>query len=473
MKSVSSIKNSIFSVIDTLVMPLTMIIATPIFLIKLGVQDYGIWMFINSLVILMSIVNIGGVDTLIRYIPKYRKYQDLGSINVLFSTVFTSQLIFAVLLMLLSFTIISLLDFDSFDGEFRAESEFKAIFHFGTALFSLKLIEQIIFSYFKGYERLDIASFLSVCSKLTLIITQLITAIITKDLYWVILFSVINACVILLIEIVFIKRVTPGISLFTLFSYTKLKEVFSYAKWSWLISIVGVVASQVDKWLVVMLTNMSTLAYYSLALLVFSNIHGVIASSISWIFPKVGLLKSKKEVLWYYLFLQILLVLASLIISVILIESDIIFELWLTDNYKNTSVYLYSFFLLIPIYSLTIVPFFMLKGLGLIKYNFYSDLGMLMIRVSFAYVLYIYFDVVGIIIAIGISGYALGLFMVSILKIKYLTLLNMHVAKIYMVPILYIIIQLYINEYRFVLIPLLILYCVFLLSTVYRLKKLK
>lgn len=43
-----------------------MIVATPLFIDKLGVEQYGVWMFINSLVIALSFINIGGADTVIK-----------------------------------------------------------------------------------------------------------------------------------------------------------------------------------------------------------------------------------------------------------------------------------------------------------------------------------------------------------------------------------------------------------------------
>lgn len=54
----SSLKNALFSIGDTLLLPLIMILATPLFIDKLGMEQYGVWMFINSLVIAFSFINI-------------------------------------------------------------------------------------------------------------------------------------------------------------------------------------------------------------------------------------------------------------------------------------------------------------------------------------------------------------------------------------------------------------------------------
>ncbi|MGL6323827.1 hypothetical protein ACSZML_12380 [Aeromonas rivipollensis] len=80
----SSLKNSLFSVGDTLLLPFIMIVATPLFIDKLGVEQYGVWMFINSLVIALSFINIGGADTVIKYVSQYNKTGDVVKIRQVF-----------------------------------------------------------------------------------------------------------------------------------------------------------------------------------------------------------------------------------------------------------------------------------------------------------------------------------------------------------------------------------------------------
>ncbi len=59
-----NLKNSVWSIIDVLLYPTIYILFTPYFVQHLGVETYGIWMLINTLIVLMQIFNFGlGVNT--------------------------------------------------------------------------------------------------------------------------------------------------------------------------------------------------------------------------------------------------------------------------------------------------------------------------------------------------------------------------------------------------------------------------
>jgi O-antigen/teichoic acid export membrane protein len=165
-----NMKNSIYSVLDTVFLPLLMLVATPIFVSSLGIEQYGIWMLINSLVVAMSVLNIGGVDTVIRYISKYRSSNDLKSIREIFSTVFVTQLVFALIVLLFALFLISFLQpGENFNIGIEDNALFETALQFGVLVFVVKLIEQVVYGYYKGYERFDITSRFSMISKLLLI----------------------------------------------------------------------------------------------------------------------------------------------------------------------------------------------------------------------------------------------------------------------------------------------------------------
>ena len=58
-----TVKNSYFSMLDVMLMPVLMLAATPIFLSELGATQYGVWMLVNSIVASIGIADIGaGAD---------------------------------------------------------------------------------------------------------------------------------------------------------------------------------------------------------------------------------------------------------------------------------------------------------------------------------------------------------------------------------------------------------------------------
>ncbi len=444
LKHNQNIKNALYSVLDTLFLPLVMILITPLLIKYLGMEQYGMWMLINSLIVAMSILNIGGVDTAIKYISYYRGNNDIQSVNEIFSTVFVTQLFFAFVVAVVSFFLPHLM---VNSGLFNISDSNKIIFEislqFGILFFSLKLSEQVVFAYFKGFERFDISSIFSIFSKTIMMLIQLLTALNGGKLNNIFINSFIGLCILIVFEIFYIKKINKDLRFFINFKLHRIREIFHFAKWSWIISIVGTISGQIDKWLLAGLANMTILGYYSIALLVFRNIHSIIASSVGWIFPKVSKEKNEYKILKYYFILEGILLFASMFISAVLLNLDVVFLLWLKQKvYDNSIEYIHNILLLLPLYSVGIIPFFVVKGRGFIKYNFYSDVFTFIIRVVSMYLLYKIYGLNGIIIALGISGFFLIIYLSYIMKKKVFPRYNLKLTSIIMVPIVYIVLML-------------------------------
>jgi O-antigen/teichoic acid export membrane protein len=52
-------QNSIWNILEVLVSPLILFVSIPFFLQQLGTEEYGIWMFVNTIVVLLQSLNLG------------------------------------------------------------------------------------------------------------------------------------------------------------------------------------------------------------------------------------------------------------------------------------------------------------------------------------------------------------------------------------------------------------------------------
>jgi len=176
-----------------------------------------------------------------------------------------------------------------------------------------------------------------------------------------------------------------------------------------------------------------------LTLLVFNNLHSITSSSVSWIFPKVSRESNKDIVFEYYCELQGLLLFSSISISFLLIVFDGIFKLWLDSNtYHSVIDHIHLILLFLPIYSLGILPFHIVKAKGYIKHNFYSDAITLIIRIIAIYILYHYYGLSGIIMAIGLSGFFISIYLSVVMKIKIFSEYKLSLSKIFLIPLFYV-----------------------------------
>jgi len=342
----SNLRKSVFSVMDALILPSLTLISIPIFINKLGVNDFGIWMFISSLLILVSVMNFGGPETVVRYISFHVGRQDRRSSNEAFNVVSWVLLVVFIFISIFSFYIPAmLLQEGYFNINSGSEDLFRGSLQFGMILAALKLLEQHVFSYFKGLEKFDLLFYFSLPSKITLIGVQLVVVINGGSLIEVFKYS----CIILTVNIVaqfIFMRMMLDIHFLSKFNMLTAKEMFSFAKWSWIAAILAIISSQVDKWIIASNLTMEDLGYYSLALVIFTSIHAVIASGVIWVFPKTSREEGGKNFMSDYYILQGTIIFISITISYILIFYDNIFIFWLGEEPYHNSIELIKFIFL-------------------------------------------------------------------------------------------------------------------------------
>jgi O-antigen/teichoic acid export membrane protein len=456
------IKNSYYSVIEALTIPVLMLLAAPIFIDRLGIESYGIWMLVNSIVASLSIVNIGGIDTIIKYVSFYRGKNNKTGIGEVFSSIFVLQVLLLILLTLVFFIALRYIgSFEILNLQKQQLSIFINVSQFGLLLFSLKVVEQTILAYFKGYERYDVASRFSIISKVVMIGIQIATVIYTGSLIEVFKNSVIVILLFVAIEIFFIKKYHQ-VQFISLFSIKRIKQVLSFTGWTWALSIVGVISLQFDRWLIASLGNMATLGLYSLAMLVLTNIHTIFVSSVAWIFPKISNKKGDELIINYYLNLQYLLIFASIFISYIFIKSEFIFNIWLGKEILENSIeYIQNMLILIPIYVIGIIPYYIIQGKGMVKNNAYIHFVNMLVRVVFMSVLYSYYGINGIIISLGISGFLLFLgYMRVIKKYELMEELSSNLKYFLILPFLYSLFMLT-DKMMYEIVLISIFFCIF------------
>lgn len=457
----NDLRNTYYNVLDSVFLPLIMIGITPIFISYLGIEQYGIWMLINSLMIAMTLLNIGGSDTVIKYISEYRKSNNVVGISEVFSTVFLMQLVFTFIIVI--FGVISipyLVESNLFNIDETNSEKFAIALKFGFLIFSIKIIEQINIAYFKGYENFSLATKISILSKFILILIQLLSVTNGAEIDYIFINSFIVMFLILIFEIIYIKSTNQKITFLSNFKFDRLKEIIYFTKWSWAISILGTLSTQADRWIIGHIGNMQLLGYYSIVFIVFNNIHSIFASSVSWIFPKISKENDNKElILKYYFLLQGILLFFSMLGSLFLIIFNEIFLLWLGDNlYYKIDNYLFEALLILPLASLSIVSFFIIKGTGNIKYIANLEIITFLTRVILIFYFYELYGLSGVIYAMGISFFVGIVYILNVLNYSIFKDIKLYVYRTISIPLLYIFMMLSENIYVKIIVIIIITY---------------
>ena len=404
--------NSFWNVLDVIILPLLMLAATPFFIYKLGPEHYGIWMLVNSIIASIGIFNVGIGDATIKFVSKYKALDDDTNLYRIVNTGFSINLVIIFVIMVAGLLVSHFVSiYNIFNLSAGNEKLASTVIILGAAVFGIKQMEQLALSLFKGLERYDTSSKISMTSKFFLLGGQVLIVYLGYKLVQVFTVSVFVSAGAVVLELIFIKFRFRKISFIPHFNKVSVKEVFSFSSWSWVQSVLSVIASQVDRFIVITFAGPKFLAYYALAATVGGQLHNVFTAAASWVFPKVSAKTERKEnaARLYYTMQHLMIFAGIVIISVLIIFDKIIFKTWLGQETYVNSILLIKLFLFLTLFNMmSIIPHYFLLGSNLIKISTYFMFMSVVFTIGFMIICYYW---------IGITGLAYGKILSSFLAI--------------------------------------------------------
>jgi O-antigen/teichoic acid export membrane protein len=281
-------QNVLYSIFDYVSQPATMILAAPVLLKTLGVQQYCTWMLINSIAATASGLGGGFGDGATKFVSMYRGRNDQNgvtrslvaalAINVALGCVFALAILVSAPLLI--------------DHVFHVE---QALRHQGiTALrisavvLLLRFADAVFISAIRGYERYRPVVITSVSSRVMVVLAAVVLArkgFGLVQILWVTLAAEVMSGIVL---ILLAKGILQIGSLRTIEFQAGLREVLAFGSFTWLKSFMGVAFGYADRLIVAAMLGTGPLAFYVLCSQVTQPISAVFASGFSFLFPHVS-----------------------------------------------------------------------------------------------------------------------------------------------------------------------------------------
>jgi O-antigen/teichoic acid export membrane protein len=263
----------------------------------------------------------------------------------------------------------------------------------------MKQMEQLALSLFKGFERYDTSSIMSIISKTLLLFGQVVVVYKGYSLFYVFLISAITMVVVVFFEFIYVKIRISLISFIPHFEKGAIREIFSFSSWSWTQSVLSIIAGQADRFVVISVAGPKFLAYYALATSVGGQIHQVFSATVSWIFPKVSGKTERKETLLplYYKMQFLLMGGETLVIGILIIFQRFIFLKWLGPETYWHSILLIKLFLYMALINMaSIVPYYFLLGANKIRVSAFFMFLTVLLTVLMMIIFYHFASVIGL-----------------------------------------------------------------------------
>jgi O-antigen/teichoic acid export membrane protein len=402
--------SAIWNSLEAVIYPFLMLLATPYFIDRLGAELYGIWMLVNTVIASIGILNVGFGDATIKYIVQYEAKNDRHGAHKIIQTNLTIYGLLALIVTAVALVIGYLVKNGIILKVVKDNAELTAtVIVIAGATLGLKFIEQIFLAAFKGYDRYDVASQVSMIGKMATIGVNVLMVVSGYSLAAVFIGTFVVTVLMLLLEAYLSYRLLSYKFFRPTIERKLLREVLSFGIWTWSLSVMGLISTQIDKYLVVTLADLTVFAYYSLAFTVFSQFHNLFAASVAWVFPVVSRkIHNNENIVSFYMNLQWgFLSLVAVTLTAVYLVKEPLLRIWLGEqSMVNVIPFVRLFLCLNFVMAATIIPYYFLNGSGYFRLNAYYNVANLVMR--FICIPLMYY-------LIGLQGLVMGLILATML----------------------------------------------------------
>ncbi len=280
-------RNVVWSALDYGVVPLGMLIATPILIHYLGLEQYGVLVLVTALIGFSAVFNFGFGDTALKFVSHHSSLGNQQRVAEIVRTIgflaLGSGLVIGVL-----FAISAPIT----TGLFKLASLPYAVdtLYATAIIMPLKLMESVYVATLRGCHRYDIAGAITVSSKISNIALMTGLAALGHDLPILLLATagtVVSSNILLFgFCCSRLGNISPG------FSRDAFGEIKHFSVWSWTQGIAGLVYANTDRLLVTAILGPTALGVYGVCIQLAQNIHYGLSAASHSLFPRISMLNS-------------------------------------------------------------------------------------------------------------------------------------------------------------------------------------
>lgn len=378
--SAQLVRNTVWSILDIALYPVLMVLATPIFIKFLGLEQYGIWMIATTVNLFINVLHFSIGDTTIRAVAALRAQENTASI----AEVINKNWSFAIKTSLLALLIGAVVSFSGiiqsvFHIPAAAYHASQYITFLAFAITAVKFLELLFLSVFKAYERFDRSALLSLVSRNSTILTALVLVVFKQTLLIVFIGMLLISIVNIVLQWYVLKRHFSFLY-FRPNTSVSLRFDSNNQQWYWLQSCIGSFGFLSDRIIVGYFTDVKTTGLYATATLVGSQLHNALTALGGFLFPKVAAQQKDKRTEvenLYYNARAIIGGIGWLGIFVLLFTGSYLFRWWLGEETYNLSKTFINFYLVYIVFMIAvIVPFQFINGTDELRHNTWLELRM-------------------------------------------------------------------------------------------------
>ena len=284
----ASAGNALYCIAEYIAQPLSMLVAAPFLVHRLGLPQYGIWMLVSAILGSMGILSTGFGDATVKYVSTYRGQNNHAGVE---STIRATLTINAALGALFGLLIWFAAPY-SVDHIFKIEpalhtASLQAI-RISAVILAIRSVESVFVSTLRAFERYGPPVKLNVFLRIVVVASAVLLAAMGRGVSAIMVATLFWSALIVVLQAAAVRRVIGSLNPFPTLERKALTEVFSFGCFSWLQALAAVVFSYADRFLVAAMLGTTPLAIYVLCVQVAQPIHGLAAAAFNFVFPHIS-----------------------------------------------------------------------------------------------------------------------------------------------------------------------------------------
>jgi O-antigen/teichoic acid export membrane protein len=370
----SNFRNALYNAIGFLLPVVITIFTTPYIVRKLTPEMYGIYVLAISLMGLMSFLDLGFGQGIIKYVSHYEALHNYERINRIIGISFLIYISMGLVGGLLIFLFSNILAKNIFHVKTAYIQTASISFKIVALGFFFNFVNNVFSNIPRALQRFDISVKIQNVIWLSSIISAVfllwygygLNAILTSNLFFLMLGTILflNAS----------KKILPSFKIKLKFEKDVFKEIFGFSIYTSINSITGTIVSRVDKMLISGFLGTEAVTYYQIPFVIAQMANGFIAAISQFLFPSVSFINSMgeknrlKEV--FVRSMRYVVTLSLILISSIIFLGQDFLVLWMGKGFAEKSSYLIPILAIVFFFiSVSTIAFWFFNGLGYSKVN--------------------------------------------------------------------------------------------------------
>jgi len=374
----SNVKNSVYGILG-FISPLAItLITAPYIVHKLTPEIYGIYILSTSLMGLMSFLDLGFGQGIVKFVSAYEAKKDFEGVRDVIGVsayiYFIMGTIGAIIIYTFANNLVSL---------FKVNENYKElaqyVFHITAIGFFMNFITSIFSPIPKALQRYDISTKAQTTIWLLLNLSIVGLLYLGYGLKEVIVANLGFGGIRSIVYYLIFKRILPGIPLQIRFNLEVFKKIFSFSLFTAINGISGNLVFRVDKMIISGFLGTTAVTYYTIPFMMIQMGFGLVNSATQFIFPatsslsSLGLKEELKEI--YRKATKYTAVISSVFTTGFIILGGAFLTLWMgADFAKNVEGLIPIIAIVFFFHSVSVPSFHIYNGLGFSKINMLSSL---------------------------------------------------------------------------------------------------